>query len=161
MGDTSIWVPILSAFAALLGVGFGAMLQGRYGAASWQRQIRLEAYTGLLNAAHNFDSLLFDTLNAIEESGFGEGRRKLEESYSRLQSAGSLVEIAGPKGVDNALTSILRNASGVVKDARDPDVFMQVAYDWRKSRSYDRWSAWIEAVEQFTPTVRRILKTEQ
>lgn len=94
MGDTSIWVPILSAFAALLGVGFGAMLQGRYGAASWQRQIRLEAYTGLLNAAHNFDSLLFDTLNAIEESGFSEGRESLRNHthvyrarglWSRLQ----------------------------------------------------------------------------
>ena len=76
MSGTSILVPILSAIAALLDVGFGAMLQARHGVTSWRRQIRLEAYTGLLNAAHDFDSHLSDALTAIDESSYDEYQRK-------------------------------------------------------------------------------------
>ncbi len=160
MNSTSVWVPILSAVAALLGAGAGATLQGRYGVTGWRRQIRLDAYTKLLDATHDFDYLLFDILNTISKSDFDRRQKGIQESYTRLQSAGTLVAIAGPKRVDNELTSIMKNGREVIDDLRDLDTFTSIVHDWRKDRSYDKWTAWIESAEQFTDTARRILKTE-
>jgi hypothetical protein len=139
VNGTSVWVPILSAVAALLGAGVGAMLQGRYGVTGWRRQIRLEAYTRFLNNAHDFDSLLFDTLNTVDESSFDERRQKIQEIYSRLQSAGTLVAIAGPKRVDVELASIMKSAGAVVGDMQTGDIFMSITREWKKDKSYDKW----------------------
>lgn len=136
------------------------MLQGRYGVSGWRRQIRLEAYTGFLNEAHHFDSLLFETLNKIDKSNCDERLKKLEDSISQLQLAAGLAIIAGPRTVETRVTSVTRDAHAIIEDARNCDSFISIAHRWRKDRSYDKWHAWVESAEQFTPSVRMILKTD-
>lgn len=160
MSDTSIWIPISSAVAALLGGGFGAMMQGRYGVTGWRRQIRLQAYTGFLNTAHDFDLLLYETLNTIDESNFSEQLQKLEESYSQLQSAAAPVTIAAPQSIESVVSAVMNDAHAVMLDARNRDAFVSIAHAWRKSKSYDKWLAWLLSAEKFAPTVRTILKTK-
>jgi hypothetical protein len=160
VSSTSIWVPISSAFAALFGAGLGAMLQGRYGASGWRRQIRLEAYTGFLNKAHYFDSLLFEALSTIDKSNCDERLKKLEDSMSQLQLAAGLAIIAGPRSVETRVTSITQDAHAIIVDARNRDSFISIAHSWRKDRSYDKWHTWVESAEQFTPSARMILKTD-
>jgi hypothetical protein len=161
VNGTSVWIPILSAVAALFGAGVGAALQGRYGVTGWRRQIRLEAYTKFLNEVHSFDNLLFDTLNTMDDSNFDEMRQKLQEVYSQLQSAGTLVAVAGPKRVDVQLASVLNNASAVVRDMQTSDNnLISIAHEWKKDRSYDKWVAWIQSIDQLADVLRKFLRTE-
>lgn len=160
MSSTSIWVPISSAVAALFGAGFGAALQGRYGVAGWRRQIRLEAYTRFLNAAHDFDNCLFDALDVVDESHFDENRQKLEESFAQLLNAETSVAVAGPRSVDKALRSVGSNFRVVIGDVRDRDAFISVAHAWKEGRPYDKWDTLHQSARRFEGAVRRILKTE-
>ena len=160
MNDTSVWVPISSAVAALLGGAVGAMFQGRYGVTGWRRQIRMEAYTKLLDASHDFDSLLFNILHKTDGSDFAKRQRELEECYSRLQSVGTLVAIAGPKEIDIALAYLLNNANSVVKDVRNRDILLSIVHDLEQGKSYGNWRAWLVGAQGFTDTARRILRTE-
>jgi hypothetical protein len=159
VSSTAIWVPISSAVAALFGAGFGAMLQGRYGVSGWRRQIRLEAYTGLLNAAHDYDSILYELLKTIDEANFDEKWQRLDESFSRLARAATPVSIAGPRSVDAVLTSALHSARAISFDMTDHDSFISIVRTWRETRSYDKWQTWVQSAEQLTPTVRAFLKT--
>jgi hypothetical protein len=160
VSDTAIWVPISSAVAALLGGGFGAMLQGRYGVTGWRRQIRLEAYTAFLNAAQDFDSLLPETLDKIDESNIDGIQQQFEESYSRLGSAAAPVTIAGPHSIENTLSSVMNAAHAVMEDVRNRDTFISVAQTWRVSKSYDKLFAWRLSAEKFAPAAQEILKTK-
>jgi hypothetical protein len=135
------------------------MLQGRYGVTGWRRQIRLEAYTKFLNAAEHFESLLYDTLDTIDESNFDEKRQRLEESYSRLGSAGAPVTIAGPQSIGNTLSSVMDAATAVMGDVRNRDTFIAVAHTWRESKSYDKLFAWLLSAGKFAPAAQAILKT--
>jgi hypothetical protein len=136
------------------------MLQGRYGVAGWRRQIRLEAYARFLNATHDFDSCLNSILKTIDESNFDEERQKLEECYSHLQNAATSVAVAGPKSIDGKLTSIMMDGNAIIGDVRNRDAFMSIVNNWRNHIPYDKWTNWLQSAEQFTPAVRRILKTE-
>ena|SRR5690242_17988489 len=136
------------------------MLQGRYGVTGWRRQIRLEAYTKWLDAAHDFDSLLFEVLSTISISNFDKRRKEIIESYTRLQIAVTRAAIAGPKRVDTELSFILRTIGGIITDSQDRDMFMSIVHDWRKDRSYDKWVAWMESAEKLPTFMRIILKTE-
>ena len=115
MNVTSVWVPILSAVAALLGGTFGAWLQGRYGVSGWRRQVRLDAYTGFLNATHDFDSCLTNALNALGKSDFDEKWNKAWDAMRLLQRAGSLVSIAGPVSIDKAAQEVEVNALSIIE----------------------------------------------
>ena len=136
------------------------MLQGRYGVTGWRRQIRLEAYTKWLDAAHDFDFLLFDILSTISMSNFENRQKDLAEAYTRLQTAATQVNIAGPKRVDTELSVILRATAGIIADSRNRDEFMPIVHNWRRDRSYDKWIAWMESAEKLPTLMRNILKTE-
>jgi hypothetical protein len=159
---TSIWVPISSAVAALFGAGFGATLQGRYGTAAWRRQIRLEAYTRFLNATHDFDFLLRESLDTINESNFDQKQHALEEARRELMSAATQVDIAGPKRVQKILDPAADAARAITRDMQNPNLFIPVARTYRETniRRYDKYEIWLVTVEQLASELRMFLKTD-
>ncbi len=87
-----------------------------------------------LNDAHDFDSLLFDALKTVDESSFNEKRQEIQGIYSQLQRAGTLVAIAGPKGVDGELASIMKSAGAVVRDMQVSDILISITREWKKDK---------------------------
>jgi hypothetical protein len=160
MNVTSAWVPISSAVAALFGGGFGAWLQGRYGVSGWRRQVRLDAYTGFLNATHDFDSCLTNALNAIGKSDFDEKWNKTRDAARLLQRAGSLVSIAGPLSIDKAAQEVEVNARSIIRDGESPDTIAAIGQAQRNNQAYEKRIAWIGSAEAFADVCRRVLKTQ-
>jgi len=136
------------------------MLQGRYGTTGWRRQIRMEAYTKLLDASHDFDSILFNILHDTDDLDYVQKRQKVEQCYSQLQSAGTLVAIAGPKEIDTPVAYLLNDANSVVKDVRNHDIFVSIVDDLKQGKPYGKWQAWLIGAQGFTDAARRILRTE-
>lgn len=160
MNVTSVWVAIFSAAAALLGSGFGAWLQGSYGVSGWRRQVRLDAYTGFLNATHDFDSCLTNALNAIGKSDFDEKWSNTRDAAKLLQRAGSLVSIAGPLGIDKAAQEVEVNARSIISDGESSDIIAAIGQAQENNQTYAKRNTWIGSAEAFADACRRVLKTQ-
>jgi len=78
------------------------MLQGRYGASGWRRQIRLEAYTGFLTACNEFNDCVRVALEAVGEVEYDEKLNMVREAEKLLSRAGAVVTIVGPISADAA-----------------------------------------------------------
>lgn len=159
MTGTSVWIPISSAAAALLGGGFGAMLQGRYGVSGWRRQIRLEAYTGFVNVSHDFNKYLYEAFDSVGEPDFDKKWSKVREAESAMGRAGSLVSIAGPLSVDIAAREVMSNTRLIVKDRKDSDLLSAIARDIKEGRRYNKNRTWIESAYSFADAGRKVLRT--
>lgn len=161
MTATPLWVPISAAAAALLGGGFGAMLQGRYGVSGWRRQIRLEAYTAFVNATHNFNNRLLEALDAIGEPDFQDKWSKVREAEWAIGRAGSLVCIAGPLSMDAVARQVVENTRSITRDGKDPDILASIAQDRKSDRRYKKNKTWIESASYFEKTGRKVLRTDK
>jgi hypothetical protein len=116
----------------------------------------LEAYTGLLHAAHDFNDLVYQATKVINESSFDEKWQEIVEAGIRLNRSATLVFIAGPKTiVDEALRPLIRDTSEVTY-LEDRDACIAVIRDWNGAKLGQTWRA---SASRFEDTARRILKT--
>jgi len=161
MTATPLWVPIASATAALIGGGFGATLQGRYGVSGWRRQIRLEAYVAFMNAAHDFADRSWEALDAFDKSDFQDKWSKAHEAGWALGRAGSLVIIAGPPRISEAAMHAF-DVARLLLDAgeSDPSVLSSMARDRKSGRRPQKYSDFVESVSIFAHISRKVLKTD-
>ncbi len=160
MTAASVWIPISSAAAALIGGGLGAMLQGRYGVAGWRRQTRFEAYTAFLNAIHDFDKCFLDALDTIDKSDFDEQWNKVRQTARPIFRAGSLISIAGPVRVEKTALRIANRTRTIVDiggglnnllsaSEREPEV----------DRLREARILWTDSANSFSGSARKVLKT--
>lgn len=160
MSATSVWVPISSAVAALLGAGLGAMLQGRYGATGWRRQIRLEAYTRFIEATHDFNNYFLDAIEAAEQSDFDDKWQAAKERYARMGRAGSLTSVAGPLSVDLAAQQVVFEARAIMNDGKSREALIKIQKSRKAGVMYSKHDTWIKSAYDFAEIARKVLNTQ-
>jgi hypothetical protein len=156
----SIWIPVSSALAALLGGGFGAMLQGRYGISDWRRQTRLQAYTRFLETVHDFDDCVIDALEAAGESDFDEKWQKVVGACWQMGRAGTMTQIAGPFSIDIAAQEVVLNAKQILEDGKDLKVIVAIAAGRKQQKPYGKLLTCLRSAEDFGAIARRELRTQ-
>jgi hypothetical protein len=159
MTATSVWIPISSAAAALLGGGLGAMLQGRYGVSGWRRQTRFEAYVGFLNAIHEFNKCLLDALDAIDKPDFDEKWSKVREAERPIGRAGSLVSIAGPVSVEKVISPIADHTYTIIDIGEGLKLLPTSERKRKVDRLNETRTLWIATADSFLDAARKVLKT--
>jgi hypothetical protein len=160
MTATPLWVPIASAAAALIGGGFGAMLQGRYGVSGWRRQIRLEAYVAFVNAAHDFADRSWAALDVFGESDFQDKWGTAHEAEFAMGRASSLVIIAGPSSVgEEALRTISFARLFLEVGDNDPSALSSMAGLRKSGRRPQEYHDFAKCAVNFAEISRKILKT--
>jgi hypothetical protein len=163
MSATSAWIPVSSALAALFGGAFGAMLQGRYSISGWRRQTRLEAFIRFEETLHDFDDRLADALDAIQEPDFDDRWKEVRDTYWHMLRAHSQIEISGPSNVDLAAQKVVLNVQEIMNAAKNPAALSALAalrMEKGSLGSYEKWSAWVESVNEYAVTARKALRTQ-
>jgi hypothetical protein len=144
------WIPLAAAGAAFVGGAAGSWLQVRYGAASWRRETRRDAYVKFLDAEHKFYNRFLDGLDTVAQldphsesyserkanayekvpcldyGPFASRWRQVLAAESLLGRALSSVNLAGPRSASEAAESVVNHTHAITADVERK---LAVTYD--------------------------------
>jgi hypothetical protein len=158
--NSSGWLALATAAAALAGGFLGALIQGTASVRGWRRQTRLDAYTTFVKAEHAFHNSVIDLISAVGLPQYGEKVRAMLDAELALYQAASLVSIAGPMACVDAAETVTRASLKLSGDLSDRDLAAAAAKADATPEGYPGLAGWISTAGFFERTARKILGTE-